>query len=144
MKNDYGGSHTPKEIKDLWQTPKPVFRGMDREFEFVADVAANKANALIPRYITEEMDTLHYPWGAVAMPGEYVWMNPPYSNPGPFVDKAALEHSRNHIGCVMLLPADISVLVYERHGDGKRMPINHARAAGVYQCCNRETSKREQ
>ncbi len=24
MKNDYGGSHTPKEIKDLWQTPKPV------------------------------------------------------------------------------------------------------------------------
>lgn len=77
MKNDYGGSHTPKEIKDLWQTPKPVFRGMDREFEFVADVAANKANALIPRYITEEMDTLHYPWGAVAMPGEYVWLNPP-------------------------------------------------------------------
>ncbi|MGT7960425.1 phage N-6-adenine-methyltransferase [Escherichia coli] len=109
MKNDYGGSHTPKEIKDLWQTPKPVFRGMDREFEFVADVAANKANALVPRYITEEMDTLHYPWGAVAMPGEYVWLNPPYSNPGPFVDKAALEHSRNHIGCVMLLPADISV-----------------------------------
>lgn len=53
MKNDYGGSHTPKEIKDLWQTPKPVFRGMDREFEFVADVAANKENALIPRYITE-------------------------------------------------------------------------------------------
>lgn len=63
MKNDYGGSHTPKEIKDLWQTPKPVFRGMDREFEFVADVAANKQNALVPRYITEEMNTLTYPWG---------------------------------------------------------------------------------
>ncbi len=85
------------------------FRGMDREFEFVADVAANKANALVPRYITEEMNTLNYPWGAVAMPGEYVWMNPPYSNPGPFVDKAAFEHHRNHIGCVMLLPADTSV-----------------------------------
>ena len=58
MKNDFGGSNTPKEIKDLWQTPKPVFMGMDREFEFVADVAANKENALVPRYITEEIKDL--------------------------------------------------------------------------------------
>jgi phage N-6-adenine-methyltransferase len=34
---------------------------------------------------------------------------PPYSDIGPFVDKAASEKKWSRIGCVMLLPADTSV-----------------------------------
>ncbi|PHM59121.1 DNA N-6-adenine-methyltransferase [Xenorhabdus stockiae] len=26
MKDDFGGSNTPPEFKDLWQTPLPLFK----------------------------------------------------------------------------------------------------------------------
>lgn len=34
MKADYGGSTTPKELRDLWQTPLPLFSALDAEFGF--------------------------------------------------------------------------------------------------------------
>nr|DAR54122.1 MAG TPA: DNA N-6-adenine-methyltransferase [Caudoviricetes sp.] len=61
MKNDYGGSHTPKEIKDLWQTPKPVFRGMDREFEFVAVVSGALISGGVYRVLPGDFDSKRWP-----------------------------------------------------------------------------------
>ena len=42
MKADYGGSHTPKELREMWQTPLPLFTALDAEFGFYLDAAADK------------------------------------------------------------------------------------------------------
>lgn len=105
---DYGGSKTPVEQRNLWQTPIPLFVALDAEFCLTLDAAASANNALCSRYITEEQNTLETPWADyLSIPG-YVWLNPPYSDITPFVKKAAAE-SANQIGTVMLVPADTSV-----------------------------------
>ncbi|HED1424291.1 TPA: phage N-6-adenine-methyltransferase [Klebsiella michiganensis] len=106
--SDYGGSKTPVEQRNLWQTPPPLFVALDAEFCLTLDAAASADNALCNRYITEEQNTLETPWADyLGIPG-YVWLNPPYSDITPFVKKAAAE-STNQIGTVMLVPADTSV-----------------------------------
>ncbi|ENZ8428193.1 phage N-6-adenine-methyltransferase [Klebsiella aerogenes] len=104
-------SNTPTEIKDLWRTPPEIFHALNAEFCFVLDAAASASNALCKNYITEEQNTFHTPWKSMIpdIPG-YAWMNPPYSRPMPFVQVAAQENEDNGIGCVMLLPADTSVM----------------------------------
>lgn len=105
---DYGGSNTPVEQRNLWQTPIPLFVALDAEFCLTLDAAASADNALCNRYITEEQNTLETPWADyLSIPG-YVWLNPPYSDITPFVQKAA-DESKNQIGTVMLVPADTSV-----------------------------------
>lgn len=105
---DYGGSKTPVEQRNLWQTPLPLFVALDAEFCLTLDAAASADNALCNRYITEEQNTLETPWADyLSIPG-YVWLNPPYSDITPFVQKAA-DESKNQIGTVMLVPADTSV-----------------------------------
>jgi DNA (cytosine-5)-methyltransferase 1 len=106
--SDYGGSFTPAEQRDRWRTPPEIFLAMNAEFYFQLDAAASPGNTLCSRYITEEQNTLDQAWGDhVSAPG-YVWLNPPYSDIGPFVRKAAAEKAKG-IGTVMLVPADPSV-----------------------------------
>lgn len=62
MKADYGGSTTPKELRDLWQTPLPLFSALDAEFGFDLDAAADKNNALCSHYLTEKDDSLNCDW----------------------------------------------------------------------------------
>lgn len=102
-------SNTKPEHKDTWRTPPELFAALDVEFDFVLDAAADEHNALCEHFINEEQDTLKISWEWMVPRRGYVWMNPPYSNPLPFVKKAAHEHFYHHIGCVMLLPADTSV-----------------------------------
>lgn len=105
---DYTGSNTPADQRDLWRTPPALFEALDAEFCFQLDAAAAPHNALCKRFITEDENTLVTPWsGYLSLPGS-VWLNPPYSDITPFVKKAAAE-SLNHIGTVMLVPADTSV-----------------------------------
>lgn len=103
-------SNTAPEHKDAWQTPPEIFQALHAEFNFVLDAAASVQNALCTRYITEQQNTLETDWAAL-MPYllGYVWLNPPYSNVGPFVRKASEENAKSSIGCVMLLNADTSV-----------------------------------
>ena len=42
---------------DLWRTPKEVFNRLDREFNFVADIAASEENALCEAFYDEETDS---------------------------------------------------------------------------------------
>lgn len=101
-------SNTPAEHKDCWQTPPEIFNALNAEFNFKLDAAASEENALCEQFIAAEQNTLDTPWCDYLQKG-YVWLNPPYSNPRPFVKKAAEENSKHFIGCVMLLPADTSV-----------------------------------
>ena len=103
-------SNTPAEFKDAWRTPPEIFHALNAEFCFVLDAAASAGNSLCRHFITEQQDTLETPWNDVMpdVPG-YAWLNPPYSNVGPFVKKAATENAEHGTGCVMLLNADTSV-----------------------------------
>lgn len=99
---------------DLWRTPKQVFNALNKEFEFRADMASTKENALCEVFFTEEDDSLSLDWvrelfafGRVSC-NKWVWLNCPYSNPMPWIKKAQ-ESQLNGLGVVMLLNADMSV-----------------------------------
>ena len=100
---------------DLWRTPPEVFDTLNKEFVFLADTACTYENKLCPVGFTEESDSLAEPWlerlkNSYPYVGgnAYVWCNPPYSNPMPWVKKA-LEAQRDGLGVVMLLNQDTSV-----------------------------------
>lgn len=59
---DYGGSKTPKNERDYWQTPIEIFNALDREFGFWLDAAASESNALCAHYLTELDDSLNSEW----------------------------------------------------------------------------------
>lgn len=108
----YTGSKTNEAIRDLWQTPKPIFNYYSRRFNLGMDVAASKENTLVDwNYWTAEDDALNQNWS-----NRGNWCNPPYSDITPWVEKAIEEKKK---GCltVMLIPADTSVkwfkLAYE-------------------------------
>lgn len=96
---------------DLWCTPPEVFNTLNKEFNFFADMAASKENALHSFYFDEDQDSLSFNWFEVlprTTRTEYVWLNCPYSNPMPWV-KQSLKAQSKGLGVVMLLNADTSV-----------------------------------
>lgn len=78
------------------------FEPLHAQHRFTIDAAASDDNHVLPRYWTREQDALSQSWL-----GERVWCNPPYSDIGPWVEKAwlAMEEEGCHL-VVMLLPAN--------------------------------------
>lgn len=99
---------------DKWRTPDPIYQALDNEFRFVLDVAADDDNYKVKYYLTESDDALSICWAKHANENtsldgpKWIWCNPPYSNPMPWVKKA-LEAQSNGVGVVMLLNDDNSV-----------------------------------
>ncbi len=97
--------------RDAYRTPPELFEALHSEFHFMVDVAASRNNALVDIFINEQENALSRAWvpqDGRSWAGAYVWCNPPYSDIGPWVRKAA-EQSQAGIGCVMLVMADTSV-----------------------------------
>lgn len=102
--NRYAGSNTPDVVRDLWESPREVVAWMAKEYgAYDLDAAASDGNKVCEKFYDEKTDCLKRWWGK----NKHVWLNPPYSNPDPFVKKAIeqMEHG-NQID--MLLPADCS------------------------------------
>jgi len=97
---------------DLWQTPPEIFAAFNERFNFKIDLAADDKNAKCARYISEEMDAISMYWNQLLM-GEWGWLNCPYSNPLPWVEKA-IETQSAGSGVVMLLNNDPSVRWYRK------------------------------
>mgnify|MGYP003667956957 CR=1 FL=1 len=100
---------------DLWRTPQEVFNTLDKEFNFCADMAASDKNAKCELYFHEEDDSLSFDWAdyiektpATPCGNKYVWVNPPYSKPMPWIEQAILAQSKG-LGVVMVLNQDTSV-----------------------------------
>ena len=82
-------------VGDLWRTPKEVIDYIENRFgEISLDLCASVEGHVCDNYITETEDflddtVLHnlYNIGALIL-GSLCWMNPPYSNPLPFVQQA--------------------------------------------------------
>ena len=94
---------------DTWRTPLEVFAYYDASYSFVCDVAASHKNNLCTRYFDEEYCGIDHSWTMHASSGDHVWLNPPYSDPKPFIKKAIDESKLNGIGSVILLNHDMSV-----------------------------------
>jgi phage N-6-adenine-methyltransferase len=93
---------------DLWRTPKEVFNYFNRRYDFQCDVAASDDNHLCDEYFTEADSALLNFWSEYIDPSGYVWCNPPYSKPLPWVAKSIIGSQENGIGTVMLLNCDMS------------------------------------
>ena len=99
---------------DNWRTPSEVFNTLDKEFNFYADMAADEKNTKCKVFFNEKDDSLSFDWAdrlSAQYPTElnkYVWVNPPYSKPMPWVKQAILAQHKG-LGTVMLLNADTSV-----------------------------------
>lgn len=116
-------SKTDPRHKDYWATPQWVVDGLskfcaDQEFtthqKATLDVCASEVNSKCSIYIDEEMDTLATDWGT----DELCWLNPPYSNVQPFLEKAVSE-TVNGNTTIALLKNDSSTKWFE-------YAVNHA------------------
>lgn len=86
------------KASDEWSTPQDFFDGLNREFRFVTDAAATRANCIVngdyfgpDNPDPEFRDALAVPdWFAYGP----LWLNPPYSKCREFMGKAAQESAK--------------------------------------------------
>lgn len=79
---------------DEWETPRSLFRMLDKEFGFTLDVCATTGNTTCPQYFTKAIDGLRQDWGT-----NICWMNPPYSQLRDWLHKA---HESSHRGATVV------------------------------------------
>lgn len=104
-------STTPADARDEWRTPPYVFDFWARRFRFDVDLAATVHNALCRDWIDRDTDSLKEPWSVYD--GGVGWLNPPYSDLEPWLEKARAEAARGFT-TVALLPVANGQLFYGR------------------------------
>jgi len=88
------------ESVDDRKTPADLFAAIASDWgPFTLDAAASAENAQCARYVDRETDGLAQSWV-----GERVWVNPPYSDLRPWLEKAWAETGADVVA--MLLPAN--------------------------------------
>lgn len=102
------GSRTPKAERDRWSTPEWLFQALNLRYGFQVDLAADASNHKRDEYLTESDDALRQDWSR----WQRAWLNPPYSDIGPWMRKAG-EH-RGTTQTVMLIPAPNGEAHYRR------------------------------
>lgn len=91
---------------DKYETPPEVFGELNLKYgPFSLDVCAEAKTAKCKNFYKIEDDSLEMDWAQGN--GSRGWMNPPYSNPRPWIEKAIMEARLGFITCA-LLPADTS------------------------------------
>ncbi|THA11311.1 phage N-6-adenine-methyltransferase [Rodentibacter pneumotropicus] len=95
--------------KDHYRTARYVFNWLNLRFRFNVDGCANSRNALCSYFVTEAMNFLEFNCYTV---NSRIFVNPPYSDPMPFVKRSAELMAQGHL-VVMLLPADKSTKWYK-------------------------------
>lgn len=83
---------------DHWATPLDVVRGLEAEFgKFDLDPCCRGETAKAAYFYTEEDDGLSLAWNGK------VFLNPPYSHPRPWLEKAIMEIQNGHAELVVAL-----------------------------------------
>ncbi|OOF46587.1 phage N-6-adenine-methyltransferase [Rodentibacter trehalosifermentans] len=95
--------------KDHYRTARYVFNWLNLLFRFNVDGCASSRNALCAYFVTESMNFLEF---NCYKANSRIFVNPPYSDPMPFVKRAAELMAQGHL-VVMLLPADKSTKWYK-------------------------------
>ena len=105
---------------DERETPKDLYDELNTKYNFVLDAAATKENALCPLFFTKEDDALVKDWSPLlsnscSSPSYWnIWLNPPYSQLGVWIEKAYNEAKK---GCivVMLIPARTDTRAFHQY-----------------------------
>lgn len=87
--------------------PPDFFKILDAEFNFTLDPCATEINHKCQKYYTADEDGLTKDWS-----GERVFVNPPYSKIGAWVEKAYREGCKDHTTVVLLIPARTDTRYY--------------------------------
>lgn len=102
-------------LSDCYQTPQWLFDLLNEEFRFAVDACAIPSNKKCNRYIEDATNR----WAdcverfeALSKEDRSIFMNPPYSNPGPFLERA-WEFSK-HMRVVCLVRDDPSTKWYQK------------------------------
>lgn len=83
---------------DHWETPNSVVRALEEEFgRFDLDPCCREETAKASCFFTEADDGLEREWFG------RVWLNPPYSKPGPWLEKALRETEAGRARLVVAL-----------------------------------------
>ena len=110
------------KASDQWETPTWLFDELNAEFNFDIDLCADQGNKKCdlwsPDYLNNRMINsreypklhhMHFDCAATMFKRKKAaFMNPPYSNPRPFVEKAFKDAKENKITIVCLLKCDPS------------------------------------
>lgn len=91
--------------RDAFRAPAALYERLDREFGFRLDAACDAGNQLAPIGLGPKANGLIESWVEWSA-GRPVWLNPPYSNIGQWVKKAAREGQA--VTVVVLLPVNTS------------------------------------
>ena len=96
----------PGHPKQDYRTPKAFLAAVKHLLkieQFTVDLAANEVNTVARRFYNAEDNALalvQWNWWSS---GEWAWLNPPYADIRPWVEKAALSPS----SIAMLIPASV-------------------------------------
>lgn len=95
---------------DHWSTPWTIIRRCEAEFgAFDLDPCCEVETAKAPRFFTPVEDGLRQHWFG------RVWLNPPYSDPQPWLEKAIVETRANRASLVIaLLPVATDTVWFHR------------------------------
>ncbi len=107
MSSEQQASQTPADERDEWQTPPYLRRWALELWAPEVDLAATRENRVCHRYLSlqERVDSLAMRWGDLAGRPRTGWLNPPYSDPKPWICKAIEEALASPFTTVMLLPS---------------------------------------
>lgn len=116
---------------DLWQTPQEFFDKLNEFFKFDYDVCANENNKLAPfkgdYFINDFSNCTCY-------------MNPPYSNPSKFVNRA-LELIKNNVTTVCLLKSDTGTKLFHSLYNNPKVHIEFIKGRIKFLHPNEELNK---
>lgn len=85
VKTDFGGSNTPLNVRDMWNTPQEIFDYFNSIYKYDFDGAASYKSYKCASYFTIDDDSLNKDWSTY---GSSFWVNPPYSNMKPWFEHA--------------------------------------------------------
>lgn len=109
---------------DLWETPQALFNELDDKFKFDIDLCADQDNTKCQYYMADYLkdipcDTAFIPDSPWQKYYSTCFMNPPYSNPKPFIQKAYDDVQKHDLVIVMLLKCDPSTKAWSIFWDYK-------------------------
>lgn len=65
-----------RNTRKEWQTPLWFFNILNKQYNFIWDMAASKENALVKNYVDEKQDALSMEWPSKSR----IWVNFPYNS----------------------------------------------------------------
>ena len=121
MASQQQASNTPLSVRDSWQTPEWLFWWADQRFDFDFDLAASAENAKVGAFFDIDDNALSQNWYRA---GANCWLNPPYSDPSPWQEKAWKE-AQNGVTTVLLIPTFNGDKYWGEHVYGKASEITN-------------------